>query len=399
MRVLIKSDDFLILRDGRPFGEVGLSGGFGLQWPTEQSLAGMVRSKIGRDLAADFFQHSENQHSIMQVAIGQIMPMLKDDQSKWQCLAPLPADMVITQQGDQPGQLSVGAMRYRTLSEDSGSDIAYREWLMPTTDVSEKRAHQMPYFLKWDFFAKYLQDDATLDGHYPFNDIGISAPVQQTRVHNALDPRRLTVEEGRLFANKGFYLKHLAEKKQYQRLINDLGIAFTIDAADFAAQPGVAYLGGERKNVSLEATQLGYPPCPSHFANKKFLKVILMTHGDFGGWAPSWLCPDLTRQSNPWVQMPGTPWQMRLRSAAVLGWEGISGWDYRLRQPKALRKLVRPGTVYIIEVAKPEESQAIAQALWGLSLETSSGAASDQRSKDGYNQVVVGNVRNVHITA
>lgn len=120
------------------------------------------------------------------------------------------------------------------------------------------------------------------------------------------------------------------------------------------------------------------------FARKRFLKLILLTHGGFGGWCPEWLMPNLNAKSTEFVAIPGTDFKVRLRSACVNGWDGVSGWDYANGKPKALTKLVRPGSVYLLEIQNPEQSGDVAKMLWGNSL------CDGQMKKDGFGLVAVG---------
>lgn len=50
------------------------------------------------------------------------------------------------------------------------------------------------------------------------------------------------------------------------------------------------------------------------------------------------------------------------------GWEGVSGWDFAKKQPKSMKKLVRPGAVYLIEIKDVNQSSDIAKYLWGCNL-------------------------------
>ena len=71
----------------------------------------------------------------------------------------------------------------------------------------------------------------------------------------------------------------------------------------------------------------------------------------------------------------------------IQGWDAVSGWDYVTRKPKAMKKLARPGSVYIIEVQNQSESEAIARHFWGSSL-----CAEVVSVRNGYGLCLVGNV-------
>ena len=117
------------------------------------------------------------------------------------------------------------------------------------------------------------------------------------------------------------------------------------------------------------------------------MKCILTSHGDFGGWCPEWLKPDLNAAGIEWVKIPDTAFEIRLRSACVQGWDGVSGWDYQTKKPKAMKKLARPGSVFLIEIKNLDESAEIAKHLWSGSLSFDDKMA----IHNGYSQCIIGN--------
>jgi hypothetical protein len=51
------------------------------------------------------------------------------------------------------------------------------------------------------------------------------------------------------------------------------------------------------------------------------------------------------------------------------GFDPVSGWDLQRRRPRAVRRLVPAGSVYIFgRVASPEALLGLCEALWGRSL-------------------------------
>jgi len=386
MRYRLTSDELLILRDGRPFGEFGVYSGNSLSWPLPQTIAGMVRTSVGFSRNMDFFNNPSNAEKILEVGISKILPMVKIS-AVWKPLLPPPADLVLTRKEndystESENKLWVSQLSFKCIEDDSGTDISNREWMIPSSDLREKPVEEAPFFYHWDFYVKYIKGDLKKEIECSFEDIGISQPISDVRIHNAIDMSTYTTEEGKLFSNAGFYMK---TKIAYELV--DLGIDFSVTNAKSNMIPGEAYLGGERKRVVLTPTNNGFPAFPKYFTNKKFLKIVLITHGDFGGWCPNWLKPDLQSDSISWTTIPNTQFKIRLRSAVVRGWDSVSGWDYKTKKPKAMRKLVRPGSVYLIEIDDKVQSSDIANHLWGNSLNIE-----DASSKDGYGECLVGNV-------
>lgn len=392
MRYQIESDDLLILRDGRPFGDVGTFGGNSVLWPYPQTLAGMVRTAIGHAKSDAFFdvnnpQRQDNLQHILGIGLSQILPMQRRamDEGHWSPLLPMPGDIILTQKPDSE-QLTINQMLFTALDEGQGTDIHNSDWLYAKINIPDKPAREQPFFCHWDFYQAYLKDGYSSVVHKHFHEIGLTAPISDTRVHNALSAETLTTEEGRLFCNSGFYLKSSDKNDTNINSLKELAIHFTLTGTADALS-SQAYLGGERKQVMLNTSETPFIACPDWFANKSWLKVVLTTQGDFGGWCPDWLMPDLNASEIAWVTIPETDFKVRLRSACIKGWDAVSGWDAAKHQPKAFKKLVKTGSVYLLEIHNPEQSKAIADSFWGKPLDKSHA----QSVNDGYNQCLVGN--------
>lgn len=386
MRYSVCSDEVLVFRDGRPFGEVGVFGGNSHNWPFPQTMAGMVRNRIGIARDRNYFNQPEHCHNILSIGIKHILPMLKK-QNKWIPVLPVPVDLWFIHNKD-PSQLNkVVPFEFRNIESSLGTDVTNREWLIPQINSSERKAEELPFFLPWDFYLAYLKGDMEQLSRFSFAEINISPPLQDFRVHNAIENNSLVTEQGKLFANSGIILK-----SYYLDECCDLAINFTVSADEtedpIASIEGDAYLGGERKRVILQKSDEEFPQCPNSFANQKFLKLVLFTHGDFNGWSPEWLIPDLTAQKIDWVCIPETDLTIRLRSACLQGWDSVSGWDMLTKAPKAMKKLVKPGSVYVIEIKNPCESQQVAEYFWGENLNPTNTVAKN----NGYGQCLVGNV-------
>lgn len=381
MHYRITSEETIILRDGKPFGEYGTFGGNSYKWPLPQTLSGMIRTAVGFNRDSHFFDSEENCQNILNVKLQRIIAAACFS-GTWEPLFPVPADLVFYRH--QNRSFEIETLIYKTITEERGTDIPWKNWLFPFSEKSGKPAKSLPFFCKNLFYQRYLKNDA-FENAIEFHEAGISDPVGDVRIHNSLDYRTLTTEEGKLFSNRGVYLKSIEHSEEIP-----LGISFSIEGAEENEIHSEAFLGAERKRVELTPCTSLFPEFPPIFTNKKFLKIILTTHGDFGGWCPLWLKPDSEKPETEYVFIPGTEWRVRLRSAVISGWEGISGWDYRKnnqhtqRKPKALKKLVKPGSVYILEIEKESDSEKIANHFWGGQFVYNS-------PDYGYNQTITGN--------
>ena len=384
MKVLLKSDGLLILRDGHPFGDIGVVDGHCRQWPLAQTLAGMIRTKIGFSIAPDYFDSQKNCDEILNSGLKRQMPVTEDGNF----LVSVPHDIVFSQvtsgTAEEQAKLTVNIPELIKLDERCGTDIQNRDWLIPYLELKDKPAKETPFFLKWDVFMRYIQEDLTAESSNLY-EFGTSAPISDIRLHNAIDASSLTSNKGQLFSNQGIYL--MVRVAQQQTIPVNLWIDVDDQGRDINIT-GDAYLGGERKTVFLQKSEMLFPECPDFFTDKQFLKLILTTHGDFGNWVPDWLMPDLSADKIEWVTIPQTDYKIRLRSAYISGHDTISGWDYASKQAKASKKLVPPGAVYIIEMQNPHQSQAIANLFWGNSLDINNKTT----ALNGYGQLLIGNI-------
>lgn len=389
-RLWVQTDEAVVLRDGRPFGEPGVFGGTGVAWPLPQTLAGMVRTAVGFARDPHYFDEAGNCDAIRRVALRRILTGVRIN-GAYRPVVPLPADWLVTDA--KQGGLLFTPHVYEAPSPGQGTDIRNPEWLLPAPQTLEKPSTAAPFFVHWAFFEQYVKGTGGTVGPVSPPEAGLGAPVTQSRIHNGLEAATHTTSQGRLFANHCLYLS-VPQPRDTGRRSLPLTIAFDVEGPSGDERfEGTAYLGGERKTVALGAADMPFPQCPDVFGQNRFLKLVLLTHGDFGSWCPSWLRPDLDAEHIEWVMAPGTSLRVRLRSAFVRGWEGVSGWDYAAPgngKPKPMRKLVRAGSVYMVEVKEGTDPGAVAQHFWGASLcdGDSQGAA------DGYGLTVVANAMN-----
>jgi CRISPR type III-B/RAMP module-associated protein Cmr3 len=373
----MSGNDILVLRDGHPFGEIGTIESYIINWPLPQTITGMLRSKIGFTIDPDFFKNEQNQKKIFSFGIKRQIPVLADGTY----MVSIPADIVFTK-SDGIDRIKANIPTFKKVNAKCGTDIINNEWLIPILDIKQKPADQVPFFLKWNIFEKYLANN--LNG---FEDdvfsYGCTAPIIDERMHNAIDSTTLTPRKSQLFANKGIHLAVHVSEEEISEIKIFLSIEGDLTGLDIT---GDAYLGGERKTVNLQSTNISFPACPDIFHGQKYLKLILATHGDFGGWCPDWLSPDLDSNTLEWKVIPGTNHKIRLVSAFINGNTIISGWDYFLTKPKASKKLVKPGAVYIIELESAGHSQMVAEMFWGNAFDVEN----NETALNSFGQLFVG---------
>lgn len=150
----------------------------------------------------------------------------------------------------------------------------------------------------------------------------------------------------------------------------------TVDVA-----PQMVAFGGERRLSWLQRIP-AQDPLALPEAHRKALQtsrkisLTLATPALFGaGWQPSWKDGEV----------PGVPGlKLKLVSAAVERWQGISGWDLLNKQAKAARKAVAAGATYWFEIIGEPPADWV-EKLW---LAPVSDEAQDRR--DGFGLVIPG---------
>ncbi|GAB6091554.1 type III-B CRISPR module-associated Cmr3 family protein [Spirochaeta dissipatitropha] len=378
MRFSLATNDQLIFRDGKPFGDAGVFGGSARSWILPQTITGMVRSAIGLSRSPEYFKITGNRDKILDVGVERILNYVNLD-SERMALSPLPADMVFTKAGSD-GRLFVFPLEFRALARGCGTDIPNHDWLYPVAETQEKPAKNLPSFLYWRFMEKYWSGDLKQGEVLTVEEMGIGSVIKQYRVHNGIDRDSGVSSDGKLFSNSGIYLAARAPGDESTCL--SLSTSFSVTGMEKTdIMPSEAYLGGERKTVQIRPDEDSFPPLIHSCAKKKFLKIVLATHGNFDSWCPSWLMPDLNKKEISFVTIPGTDYSVRLRSACIPGWEPISGWNFAAGKggaPKAMKKMVKPGAVYLLEIEKSQQSEEIAKYFWGGNL------CGQDEHKEGY---------------
>ena len=379
MNIVMFAREPLILRDGRPFGEFGTVRAGALQWPMPSTLAGMIRSRIGLSRDPHFFEGSDAADRIRTVRIEYLHPVCRIGDSDWQFVYPQPADLLVCNGPDDT--LTLHGFDYAAQGIN-GVTLPWKNWLVPLPQTQEKPARPQPAFWHETIYMKWLTEPNTLQNTTVTpNELGWPLPHQDQRIHCCIDKDTGSAADGKLWMSSGLCMQ--GYDSHYG--IKQWGIAMRIGGyEENDAVAGAVHLGGDRRLAWIGSMNMDWPDCPDTLGNARYLRLVLTTPGNFGGWAPDWLLPPhaAKQTETPWVTVPDTQHRVRICSAFVPRWIPVSGWDYATRRPKAMCKLTPTGAVYLIEVEKPESSQEIARHLWGHSLIAS--------EIDGYGICLVG---------
>ena len=383
---VVHSRESLIFRDGRPFGDAGHVFGGTLLWPMPSTILGMLRNRTGCSRAGDYFSGPDRQANIeciKKITATCLLPQwLAHDSQTWEPLFPVPADALVM---DDPAEGAYTIHRFDLSETDSGEgiDLPWSNWRVPVSHLRDKPARESPALWFKDRFFSWLENNH-INGPIKARELGLPWPLQDIRMHTAVDNAG-TAKEHQLFSTRGIRLESPSRPEQKP---GRYGIGIRLDGLKSSDNPaGICRLGGERRIAMVDVLNDAgvLPPCPDWFGDDRFLRLILIAPGSFGGWAPGWLRPDENDgEKTPWTTVPGTDIKVRLVSAFMPRWRPVSGWDLENRKPKATRKLVPAGSVYVVELRDPSCSAALAAHVWGKTI------ADNQQDPDGYGCVCVG---------
>ncbi len=384
MKVVIHSNESLVFRDGRPFGDAGHINGGALRWPQPFTVTGLLRNRVGMSRASDYFsgpQRKQNIAEIKKVTAAGIFPLWRDltDNNNWAQLFPAPADMMVFPAPAEPSSAKanpageiyrIEAFNYIDPFTQGGIDLPWKNWLLPVSNSREKPAANPPELWHKEPFFTWLEKGA-LPKTIKTWELGLNLPQTELRMHTAINSETGSVSTGQLFSSQGISFLTAADK---HRKAGRFGIGVELKNLKDGDDPtGPCFFGGERKTARIDTiseNSSAFLSLVPDWLNQKarYLRLILLSPGDFSAWAPDWLRPDPDTNETAWVKIPASELEIRLVSAFIPRWQPVSGWDYDKGGPKATRKLVPAGAVYIIELKDPEKAPAVAKLLWGRSL-------------------------------
>jgi len=197
------------------------------------------------------------------------------------------------------------------------------------------------------------------------------------RLGIALDPRKRTAQEGRLYTTEG-----IAPQQ-------DIGFLAVITGADeLIPKEGLIRLGGDGRGARIEPCQVKWAePDWDRIGREKRFRLVLTTPGLFEN---GWRLPGLANDGE-WNGPGGL--NATLVSAAVPRAQVVSGWDLAQWKPKPALRAAPAGSVYWFEAPEAEGSPLVRELrkLMSDGFGYLSPYPDKTRIAEGFNNVMVAN--------
>lgn len=394
---IVQPHDALIVRDGRPFGPTPGARARSMAFPFPSTIAGSVRALWwvhgGRTFSGQGVT-SQEQHELLNVAVkGPLLVELedsKDAHASW--LLPAPADVLLlrTNAANQdtvelhrllPLAMPVGAI---TNLEAEADDQEQALWLVGLERPNPNKPEaEIPLYWHWKHLQTWLLDPQQLQQTFAsqsLSALGSKGPTSESRTHLRVRPGQLTAQEGFLFQTSGLEFHRLTAPRPGSKATLTQVKHFALGViTDVELPTGPAFLGGERRAVQWQKTNLTLPTCPSEIRNtivaQKHCRLMLLTPGQFAvGDRPSWLL----------TSTPGVT--ATVRGMVVQRPQIVSGWDYAEKRPKATQRLAPAGSVYFLKLDGDEKAiEQFVDQLWMTCV-----SDGEQERRDGFGLAVLG---------
>ena len=332
----------LIIRSGRPFDSQ--AGPDAPRFPPPSTLAGCLRTAWARETGQCFGEH------LRKLAVTG--PLLVDRNDK--VLVPKPADARYFGSGESVDCVRAQPQRF---DEGTDSDLPAGLWPVQLPESVFGKPSNGPQWWRLSDLIDFRGGKSV--SIHELTERGWSPGDADRRTHVAIDRKRRTAKEGKLFQTEGLVLDGAREAKDAAKG----GLRLLAKTAEELG-PALVHLGGERRLAALEPVDQTIWPSPpkgwlQEIVDSGGVCLTLLTPGAFSsGYLPDWL--DEERVGSP-PTAPGL--RLQLRAVATERWQAHSGWDLATQRPRPTRKLVPAGATYWFCVLEGADEAAL-EALW-----------------------------------
>ena len=377
--------DTLTFRGNRLFGAPGSYGD--TQFPPGPSvLAGAFRSLLLTELPQEisaFTQGKRLSDPVLNGILGtpaepgsftvtQVGPARKMRNGTIEPVLPLPADLIVTGQGEtvqrlEPQPLPTG------IKTGQPAELP----CIPVLRQEKQAKPESGWLLTEQGIHAYLQGESVGSQHLLKADCLWQS---ETRVGIGMSSTSRSADEGKLFSVEHTALMQAEHGKDMGGLI--VGIA---GCDDRLPESGLLRLGGDGRVARFEAMSDVIPAPPlEQIGEQGRFKLIMRTPGLFqSGWLPDGVT---SRDSGYWLELGSL--KARLACAAVSRYEVISGWDLARWQPKSAQRVVPAGSIYWFDQLEGDSDELGKLAETGFWSETWNNQ-DKTRWAEGYNRVLV----------
>jgi CRISPR-associated protein Cmr3 len=382
----VEAVDTLTFRGNRLFGAPGSYGDARFP-PGPSVLAGAFRSllltKLPREIGA-FTQGKRLSAPVLDGILGtpadpgsftvtQVGPARKMRNGKKEPLLPLPADLIVTGQGEtvqrlEPQPLPTG------IKTGQPAELP----CIPVLRQGKQTKPENGWLLTDQGIHAYLQGESVGTQHLLKADCLWRS---ETRVGIGMSSTSRSAEQGKLFSVEHTALMQAEHGKEMGGLI--VGIA---GCDDLLPESGLLRLGGDGRVARFEAMHdVTWNPPLEQIGKQGRFKLILHTPGLFqSGWLPDGVN---RRDGGYWLELGGL--KARLACAAVSRYEVVSGWDLARWHPKDAQRAAPAGSVYWFDQVEGDPGELRKLAESGLWSEPCNNQDKIRRA-EGYGRVLIG---------
>lgn len=423
--ISIQPLDPLMIRDGRPFGRTPGVRAHTLQTVTPSVVAGTLRSLCRMKLGQSGNGCTRCSYSVSKIDVQG--PLYRKGK---RIFFPMPLDINFFENSITDSEISVehapdvkAFIKRPIQPQEQHSKLEYgflgtgtvglhedKLWPVSMPVHMTKPYKSTPAYLSSELLISWLCDELDEKGwaseihswqkgrttptHAYFNEQEhFMAPFpRETRTHTAIDESTKAAKDQQLFSTESIVLPpdvsliarlNPPDKIRFQEKIDE-----------------VHSLGGKRRLAHFqdvtedESTQKIWS-CPDRVveavrksvgnqSKPTYLRMVLATPAFFSkGWIPGWLNENLVSTDKLALHDKAADIKLQLRWACVPRWEAVSGWSYRKREPKAVRRMVPAGSVYFFEVQDGDPVEFVKQ-YWLQSMSDKDRRLAFFDKQDGY---------------
>ena len=359
----VQAVDTVSIRGNKLFGDAGSHGESNFP-PRPSVLSGAFRSVLWANNGGDT-------QAILQspFSITGIFPARQDQQGKVEIFLPLPADLLVGDEGKTVRKLVPQELDNSILH----SQIS-RLPMIPILKQSKQAKPESGWLLNQTGITAYLQGEKLSHNHLTKQ---ADLWVKESRIGIGLNHDSRTADDGKLFTVEHTVLTQTETTKSTAGLL--VGIS---GCGETLPQEGFIRLGGDGRTAQFSTPVAA--PAPHMLKADKF-KLVLLTPGLFtAGWLPDGVVEE---NGKYWLKLDG--FKARLACAAVSRAEVVSGWDLMKWEPKAAERVAPAGSVYWFDQAEGDHAaldKLVTQGLWADALDND---ANKSRWAEGYNRVLL----------